>query len=1115
MAQEIPQTTYPEFFAGEGAMAASMRTHDWASTPLGSPETWPQSLKTTVRILLTSRYAMWMAWGKELTFFCNDAYRPTLGVKSDWALGASAYKVWEEIWPDIGPRIEKVLLTGEATWDEGLLLFLERSGYPEETYHTFSYSPLADDTGAISGMLCVVTEETERIIGERRLALLREVASALASVETAEEVFAAVSHCLGANARDLPFMLAYLFDTEGSAARLVSVSGISPEADIAVSVVGLAPNDTPWPIPALLQGTEPLIIDSLASHFKALPCGPWDKPPEQVIVFPFAQQGQERPAGFLVAAINPYRKFDLEYRDFIGLLVGQLASRLANIRAFEEEKKRAQALTELDRAKTTFFSNVSHEFRTPLTLMLGPVEDILAKPESEVAPDNRALLTVVLRNGQRLLKLVNTLLDFTRIEAGRAQAHYEPTDLSLYTVELASVFRSAIEKAGMRLVVDCPPLSEQAYLDREMWEKIVLNLLSNAFKFTLAGEIAVVLREQAGQALLSVRDTGVGITKEQLPHIFERFHRVEGARARTVEGTGIGLALVQELVKLHGGKVSVESDYGQGTTFTVTLPLGRAHLPPEHISETSMRSAAAARAETFVEEALRWLPDESQAPSQEFSLRPTGVILREEGQTEEKGKARILLADDNADMRDYVHRLLQPHYNVTAVSDGTEALQSAREMRPDLILSDVMMPKLDGFGLITMLRSDPATANIPVILLSARAGEEARIEGLAAGADDYLIKPFSARELLARVTAHLELARVRKEAAQALQASEERVRLASEAAGLGVWVWEPATDGAIWENERMYEIYGLSSVDGPISSTRFMQEIVHPDDAEAYAQAIARPTETGEPLYFVGRFRRVDGMLRWIEFRGRLQPTVSGEPTRIVGTAADITERKEAELALIERAHEIEALNTRLTRAMQETHHRVKNNLQVISAMIEMQIMEHSDEQVVPLEEYRQLKAHLHTLSLVHDLLTNSVREDADGHISSKAVLENLLPMLEKMAWNKSVRYSIEDVRLTSKVCISLALILNELVTNAFKHGKQEAEVIFSIQGTQAALTVSDDGPGFAEGFDPLKAANMGLELVESLVRTDLRGRSVYSNGPGGGGCVRVTFPLPLPLAEE
>jgi len=405
-------------------MGALMAGYDWSASPLGPAQAWPQSLRTAIGIMLTSRYAMWMLWGRDLTFFCNDAYRPTLGVKGDWALGARADRVWAEIWHEIWPRVEIVLTTGTATWDEGLLLFLERSGYPEETYHTFSYSPLRDDAGAIAGMLCVVTEETERLIGERRLATLGALASELASAQTEQDLAAAIEHGFGRNGRDLPFTSLYLFDEDGLSARRVAATRIAGGHAAAPDLIRLSDASAPWPAAELMLTGAPVPADDL-SRLGSLPTGDWKQPPRQALLYPIAQQGLEGPAGFLAAALNPFRPYDAAYRGFIELVAGQIAAGLANVHAYDAERRRADALAELDRAKTAFFSNVSHEFRTPLTLMLSPLEELLGGQGTDAEPaDREELIETAHRNGLRLLKLVNTLLDFSRIEAGRVEASY-------------------------------------------------------------------------------------------------------------------------------------------------------------------------------------------------------------------------------------------------------------------------------------------------------------------------------------------------------------------------------------------------------------------------------------------------------------------------------------------------------------------------------------------------------------------------------------------------------------------------------------------------------------------------------------------------------------------
>jgi PAS domain S-box-containing protein len=753
-----------EIFSGGGELGTRILAFDWSKTPLGPITGWPQSLKTTVRILINSRFPMWMGWGKEMTFLYNDSYaHMTLGKKHPWALGRPSREVWAEIWREINPRIQSVLNTGEATWDEALLLFLERSGYTEETYHTFSYSPLTDDHGRINGNFCVVTEETERIISERRLASLRTLAAGLSGTITEDDVLSAIHRSLDDNKKDLPFTLAYLFEENQNSLHLSCATGIAPGHPAAPQQIDLDSAGMPWPISDLLERKTPVVVEDLAGRFGAIPTGGWDKPPIRALLVPITRQGQEAPAGVMVAALNPYRPLDTGYTGFIDLLAGQIAAGIANARAYQEERQRAEALAELDRAKTTFFSNISHEFRTPLTLMLGPTEDALAAPQKAL---HGAELETVHRNELRLLKLVNTLLDFSRLEAGRVKASYRPTDLSAYTSELASVFRSAVEKAGLAYIVECPDLTHQVYVDQEMWEKIVLNLISNALKSTFDGSIAVRLTGRSDQVELVVRDTGTGIAENEIPHLFERFRRIENARRRTHEGSGIGLALVHELVNMHGGKIEVQSRPGKGTSFTVSLPYGHKHLPAERIVSESPSGIRGTAREVFVQEALSWLP--SQSHSGNSLVQYTDVTDLESASALPRllldEKATVLLVDDNRDMLEYVERLLRSRFHVITAENGRDALQKARAGKPDLVLSDVMMPEMDGYQLLAALRKNQATSSVPVILLSARAGEESRIEGMQSGADDYLVKPFTARELLARVGAHINIARFRRQA---------------------------------------------------------------------------------------------------------------------------------------------------------------------------------------------------------------------------------------------------------------------------------------------------------------------------------------------------------------
>lgn len=768
---------------GGGEMGARMREHAWSKTALGPIENWPQSLKTIVSLMLNSRYPMFVWWGQELTNFYNDAYIPILGKRHPEAMGLPAAIIWKDIWSVVGRQAEEVINEGRSTWNEDLLLVMERYGYTEETYFTFSYSPVPNDDGSIGGVFCACKEETARVLGERRLKTLREMAQKTADARTAEDACNLCAEATSNNPYDIPFSLIYLIDSAGERAWRAGASGI--EADMAASPSEIIISQTEaaadqWPLASAIAADSIVVVDDIATRFGALPGGPWPEPAQMAVLLPILQPNQKQPAGFLIAGISPRLMFDDDYRGFVNLVAGQVASGIINARSYEAERKRSEGLAQLDRAKTTFFSNVSHEFRTPLTLILSPLEQALFGAYGPFNEGQRQEIERIRRNAVRLLKLVNTMLDFSRIESNRIDASYEPTDISRLTSELASVFRSAIESAGLRFVVDCPTLPESVYVDREMWEKIVLNLLSNALKFTFEGEIVVALRWAEDQIELEVSDTGTGIPESEMSHIFERFHRIRGARARTQEGTGIGLALVRELVHLHGGTVQVSSTINQGTTFTVTIPAGSAHLPAERIGSARTMDSTTLGSEAFVEEAERWLSEGSGNSHVSDVVDKPAQVPAADSDRLMMNKARILLADDNSDMRDYLRRLFGERWNVEVVADGLSALVAARENLPDLLITDVMMPGLDGFELLRELRNDPRTREVPVILLSARAGEESRLEGLEAGADDYLIKPFSARELVARAVAHIEMGQIRREASRREQELNTEVKAAKE-----------------------------------------------------------------------------------------------------------------------------------------------------------------------------------------------------------------------------------------------------------------------------------------------------------------------------------------------
>jgi len=734
----------PAFLMGGGEMGERIREFDWSQTSLGPVEQWPTSLRTCVQIMLTSRQPYWIGWGKDLIKLYNDPYKAIVRGKHPWALGKPASVVWSEIWKDIEPLLNTVMVHSEGTYVESQLLIMERNGYQEETYYTFSYTPVAGDTGKTEGMICANSDDTERILSERQLKTLTQLGKALGDVKTSEHVYLRTIESLSNNTADFPVVLVYSIKDLHATLVAHSELNVSHRAVVPDRFSLADVDELSQLFRTVAEEKKMAVVHDVRKKMGDLPTGAWSISPDKAILLPVSISGQRGAHGILMVGLNPFRLLDQNYESFFNLVADQVATSLTKVHAQEEERKRLEALAEIDRAKTTFFSNISHEFRTPLTLLLGPIQDALQEPNE--VEHNRQRMDVAFRNALRMQKLVNLLLDFSRIEAGKLDANFEPVDVVSFTEDLASNFRSAIERAGMKLIVHKQTHSQVAHVDVDMWEKIILNLLSNAFKYTEKGSIEVFIRTSDSFVEVAIKDTGIGIPETELDNIFERFHRIQNGGGRSQEGTGIGLAMVKELVRLNEGTIHVESKLGVGSTFTVRVPVTKKSMVSgKNKVVTKLPSAGS----VYIEEALQWIPGDSDVPP--------------ELPGNNQNRFKVLLADDNSDMRKYVSRLLHPDYRIVLASDGEEAFTRALGEKPDLILSDIMMPKLDGFGLLQKLKSNLATRNIPFIFLSARAGEEARVEGIMAGADDYLTKPFSSRELLARVSNHIAISNTRRE----------------------------------------------------------------------------------------------------------------------------------------------------------------------------------------------------------------------------------------------------------------------------------------------------------------------------------------------------------------
>lgn len=735
-------------FVGAGEMAARMSSFNWAATPLGPVSKWPQSLRTAVGICLSSRYPMVIWWGSDLALIYNDAWVPILGPDKHPALGWPGIQVWPENWHIIGQQLRSVLETGQATFSDDQHLPVKRFGYLEEAYFTYSYSAIRDELGVVRGVFTAITETTQRVLNDRRLRTLRKlgVQTARAASEGGASVGAVCDAALKAladNRADIPFAAIYTLDPGDPVAHLVSSMGMTDPSVFSEAVYG---STSAVVLRDIVSTGASTVLDAVPPSWgEAMETGAnlvGDQPPTTALILPVQAGGPDLPATVIVAGVTPYRSLDDDFRGYVDLAAAQINRAIGDAQTYQAQRARAEALAQLDRAKNEFFANVSHEFRTPLTLIVAPAEDSLNDTEEPLAGAQRKRLTLIRRNAERLRHLVDDLLDFARIEAGRRQPELEHVDLAAATRELVTSFAPATARAGLALRSEIEPLPRPFPVDIDMWEKIVLNLLSNAVKYTQQGDVEVRLRHDDDHVTLSVRDTGVGIPADELPRVFERFHRIRRT-GRGHEGAGIGLALVAELVRLHDGAIHVQSQEGEGSTFTVTLPCPASYLEGAPARATRPRFGHSA---SYVDEALTWSESTETASAPESSADPD---------------ATVLVVEDNADMRRFITRVLSPHWRVLQAVDGAEGLEMALAERPELVLTDVMMPRLDGFGLLMRLRADQRTASVPVVFLSARAGEEAAVGGLAAGADDYLPKPFSTAELVARVRSNLEMARFR------------------------------------------------------------------------------------------------------------------------------------------------------------------------------------------------------------------------------------------------------------------------------------------------------------------------------------------------------------------
>ena len=735
-------------------MAGRVLAFDWSRTPLGPIALWPPSLRSVVGVCLHSPFQMAIYWGADLNCIYNDAERHVLGNLHPGALGLPARELLHDSWEITGPQLQSVMERGNSTWAENQPLALDRQGMLETLYFTYSYSPILNDNGRVGGVLLVTEDTTTRVFAERRLEALREIATRSMDADSERQACEQTADALAAT-EEVAFAMIYLIEHGHGRAECAATSARWFQLGAAHPIVelGEGSDELPTLVRTLAdRQADGMLVDS--SLFVA-PDRNGGSLPRRAFAAPIARGATDPIRGFMVAGVGDEVRFDEACEDFLKTAAIAIGRSVGAARAREAERERTDAIAALDRAKTSFFSDASHELRTPLTLILGNLGHVL--DEGQYSPSSREPLTAARRSAERMLKLVEALLDFSRIEAGLGLGELRVTDIARLTEEITAMFRASVERAGLRLVVDCPSLDEPVRVDPDAWERIVSNLVSNALKFTPDGEIRVRTRAEDGQLRLIVEDTGIGVAAGCRERIFERFYRVPDPRARTHEGLGIGLALVRELVALHGGSIEADSTEGAGTTMVVRIPLIRVQDGGAALEQQHPRTTPSADAALFVAEAEGWLDNHPTVPDD----RPREPV-------------RALVAEDNGDMREYLRRLLSPHFSVVLARDGDEARELALRDPPSIVIGDVMMPGLDGFALLQELRRDPRTRDVPIVLVSARADPQSMLQALSLGADDYIVKPFGGRELLARVRSTVESSRVRAAAADSRGRAEER-----------------------------------------------------------------------------------------------------------------------------------------------------------------------------------------------------------------------------------------------------------------------------------------------------------------------------------------------------
>ncbi|WWC68787.1 uncharacterized protein I206_102722 [Kwoniella pini CBS 10737] len=825
---------------------------DWSKTPLGDRSIWKDVIDPILSITFESKSSDCVWLGPDLRLIYNKGYSQLLDHPK--SMGAPAEEVWAAVWDTIEPHV-RLCMSGTPVFKDNDPIFWRRYGNNVlmEHYHSWRYVPIAGKDGSILGIFNQSTETTEKVLQDRRLTSSRDLSERMLIVRSMDEYFPALSEVLEENPKDAPFFMCYKIQQIESNANHVQIeatlqtkvgvpeghpsvherlsftlpptrtkANFGPNVDrmssptlSAISALSsgsgrichVTSDGHQWPILKALTTRQCVIVDDCSELIEGFEIRQWDELPFAAIVIPICSDGSiEVPDAVMVMGLNVRRPFDTEYDEWIHAIRSQLVSSLSTVKAAEAEQRMEEDNARMERAKAAWFRGAAHDLRSPLTLIAGPLSDLL---DDNPTATQRAALTTAQRNIDRLMRLVNALMDFSRLEAGRMAGRFLPTDLGEFILELAALFRPAVERLGIQYTIDVEPSDQLVYIDPTLFETVLSNIIGNALKYTEQGSITVQLR-YTDHAEISVVDTGVGIPEDEIPLVTEWYHRATTAVHAGTQGSGLGLALAKELLRLHAGdltvtsKVATSPNQSHGSTFTARIPLSFRPAPP---TSSASPDTFGNYGKAVANEAMRWTKEGDAETSSEGAATDSAIgsgSKFSDGFLFEKTDT-ILLVEDNADMRRYIKQIFDSFCTVIEATNGQQALEMAISNPPSLILSDMLMPKMNGLDLLQEIRNHPNTKIVPMVLLSAIAGDESRVEALMMGAEDYLAKPFKPKELVARVHLHLQVGKKRAHLEKMFHERETEIAVLSEYCPSGIVRADGTTGRLIYANRAWRE----------------------------------------------------------------------------------------------------------------------------------------------------------------------------------------------------------------------------------------------------------------------------------------------------------------------